>query len=55
MRTEVAVKVSTFAPILCAAITVFNSIRKLNITSGELVAVQGLGRFGHLAVQYATR
>jgi D-arabinose 1-dehydrogenase-like Zn-dependent alcohol dehydrogenase len=30
---------------------VFNSIRKQNITLGELVAIQGLGGLGHLAVQ----
>jgi len=61
LRTEAVVKVPTdvdpveYAPILCAGITVFNSIRKLQITSGELVAVQGLGGLGHLAVQYANK
>ena len=34
---------------------VFNSIRKLNITAGEIVAIQGLGGLGHLAVQYANK
>jgi D-arabinose 1-dehydrogenase-like Zn-dependent alcohol dehydrogenase len=57
LRTEAVVRVPTdvdpveYAPILCAGITVFNSIRKLNILAGELVAVQGLGGLGHLAVQ----
>jgi D-arabinose 1-dehydrogenase-like Zn-dependent alcohol dehydrogenase len=61
LRTEAVVRVPTdvdpveYAPILCAGITVFNSIRKLNITMGELVAVQGLGGLGHLAVQYANK
>jgi len=61
LRTEAVVKVPTdvdpveYAPILCAGITVFNSIRKLQITPGELVAVQGLGGLGHLAVQYANK
>lgn len=61
LRTEAVVKVPTdvdpveYAPILCAGITVFNSIRKLHITPGELVAVQGLGGLGHLAVQYANK
>ncbi|KAH7143488.1 alcohol dehydrogenase GroES-like domain-containing protein [Dactylonectria macrodidyma] len=41
------------APLLCAGVTVFNGIRKLNVETGGLVAVQGLGGLGHLAVQYA--
>lgn len=40
-----------YAPILCAGVTVFNGIRNQNIPSGEIVAVQGLGGLGHLAVQ----
>ena len=61
LRTEAVVKVPKevdpveYAPILCAGITVFNSIRKLSITPGEIVAVQGLGGLGHLAVQYANK
>ena len=61
LRTEAVAKVPTdvdpveFAPILCAGVTVFNSIRKLEITAGELVAIQGLGGLGHLAVQYANK
>ncbi len=41
------------APLLCAGVTVFNGIRRLAIPQGGLVAVQGLGGLGHLAVQYA--
>jgi D-arabinose 1-dehydrogenase-like Zn-dependent alcohol dehydrogenase len=61
LRSEAVVKVPTdvdpveYAPILCAGITVFNSIRKLQITPGEIVAIQGLGGLGHLAVQYAAK
>lgn len=61
LRTEAVVKVPKdadpveYAPILCAGVTVFNSIRSLNIIAGELVAVQGLGGLGHLAVQYANK
>ncbi|KAH8646503.1 alcohol dehydrogenase-like protein [Tricladium varicosporioides] len=61
LRTEAVVNVPTdvdpveYAPILCAGITVFNSIRKLQITAGETVAIQGLGGLGHLAVQYANK
>jgi D-arabinose 1-dehydrogenase-like Zn-dependent alcohol dehydrogenase len=51
ISTEVIANSPFDAPILCAGITVFNSIRKQNITLGELVAIQGLGGLGHLAVQ----
>ncbi len=44
-----------FAPLLCAGLTVFNSIRHMNIGYGETVAIQGLGGLGHLAVQYANK
>ncbi|MBZ9626576.1 alcohol dehydrogenase [Psychroflexus sp. CAK1W] len=41
------------APLLCAGITVFNAMRNSGITAGDLVAVQGIGGLGHLAIQYA--
>lgn len=43
------------APLLCAGITVFNALRNSGIKPGELVAVQGIGGLGHLAVQYAAK
>jgi alcohol dehydrogenase, propanol-preferring len=43
------------APLLCAGITVFNALRNSGITPGDLVAVQGIGGLGHLAVQYAVK
>jgi D-arabinose 1-dehydrogenase-like Zn-dependent alcohol dehydrogenase len=43
------------APLLCAGVTVFNGIRKMNIEQGGVVAIQGLGGLGHLAVQYARK
>jgi len=61
LRTEAVVRVpkdvdpAEYAPILCAGVTVFNSIRKQKITPGDTVAVQGLGGLGHLAVQYANK
>jgi len=61
LRSEAAVRIpkdvdpAAAAPLLCAGVTVFNSIRKQNITPGDVVAVQGLGGLGHLAVQYARR
>lgn len=59
LRSEAAVHVpkdvdpAAFAPMLCAGVTVFNSIRNMGITPGSLVAVQGLGGLGHLAIQFA--
>jgi D-arabinose 1-dehydrogenase-like Zn-dependent alcohol dehydrogenase len=41
------------APLLCAGITVYNSMRNAGVRSGDLVAVQGIGGLGHLGVQYA--
>nr|E1ACQ9.1 RecName: Full=Alcohol dehydrogenase notN; AltName: Full=Notoamide biosynthesis cluster protein N [Aspergillus sp. MF297-2]ADM34147.1 dehydrogenase [Aspergillus sp. MF297-2] len=61
IRSESAVHIpanvdaASYAPILCAGLTVFNSIRNVNIRAGETVAVQGLGGLGHLAIQYAKR
>ncbi|KAM0205308.1 hypothetical protein ACHAPQ_011303 [Fusarium lateritium] len=43
------------APLLCAGVTVFNGIRKMEIAQGSLVAIQGLGGLGHLAVQFAKK
>jgi len=43
------------APLLCAGITVFNSLRNSGARPGDLVAVQGVGGLGHLGIQYAHR
>ncbi len=43
------------APLLCAGVTTFNSLRQQHITQGTVVAVQGLGALGHLAVQYTQK
>jgi D-arabinose 1-dehydrogenase-like Zn-dependent alcohol dehydrogenase len=42
-------------PLLCAGITVFNSLRNAGAQAGDVVAVLGLGGLGHLAVQYAVK
>lgn len=41
------------APLMCAGITVFNSLRNSGARAGDLVAVQGIGGLGHLGIQYA--
>ena len=43
------------APLLCAGITTFNPLRNSNAKPGDLVAVQGIGGLGHLAVQFAVK
>jgi D-arabinose 1-dehydrogenase-like Zn-dependent alcohol dehydrogenase len=41
------------APLLCAGITVFNSLRNSGARAGDMVVVQGIGGLGHLGIQYA--
>jgi uncharacterized zinc-type alcohol dehydrogenase-like protein len=41
------------APLLCAGITSYSPIFKLDIKKGDKVAVAGLGGVGHMALQYA--
>lgn len=61
LRAEAAVRVPSdadpaeVAPLLCAGVTVFNSMRQMGIVQGGTVAIQGLGGLGHLALQYASR
>lgn len=61
LREEAVVRVpadldaAQAAPLLCAGVTVFNSIRKMHVEQGNLVAVQGVGGLGHLAIQYANK
>jgi len=40
---------------MCAGITVFNSMRNMGVTAGEVVAIQGVGGLGHLAIQFANK
>jgi propanol-preferring alcohol dehydrogenase len=41
------------APLLCAGLTVYSALAKAESRPGALIAVQGIGGLGHLAVQYA--
>src|SRR4051795_3700582 len=43
------------APLLCAGITTFNSLRESVARPGDLVAVLGVGGLGHLGIQYAAK
>lgn len=41
------------APLLCAGLTTFNSLRRSGALPGDIVAVLGIGGLGHLAIQFA--
>ncbi len=43
------------APLLCAGVTTFNALRNCGARPGDVVAIQGLGGLGHLAIQYAAK
>jgi len=40
------------APLLCAGVTTYNSLRHSGALPGDLVAVQGIGGLGHLGIQF---
>jgi D-arabinose 1-dehydrogenase-like Zn-dependent alcohol dehydrogenase len=41
------------APLMCAGVTTYNSLRNSGARAGDIVAVQGIGGLGHLALQYS--
>ncbi len=43
------------APLLCAGITTYNSLRNSGARPGDTVAILGIGGLGHLGVQYAAK
>jgi D-arabinose 1-dehydrogenase-like Zn-dependent alcohol dehydrogenase len=43
------------APLMCAGITTYNSLRHAGAMPGDLVAIQAIGGLGHLAIQYARK
>jgi D-arabinose 1-dehydrogenase-like Zn-dependent alcohol dehydrogenase len=43
------------APLLCAGSATFNALRRAGALPGDLVAVQGIGGLGHLAIQFANK
>ena len=43
------------APLLCAGRTTFSALRGSGAKGGDLVAIQGLGGLGHLAVQFSRK
>ena len=43
------------APLMCAGVTTYNSLRHAGAQPGDLVAVLGIGGLGHLGVQFAAK
>ena len=43
------------APLACAGVTMFNSLRHTGAIPGDVVAILGLGGLGHLGVQFAVK
>ena len=43
------------APLMCAGITTYNSLRNSGARPGDLVAVLGLGGLGHVGVQFSAK
>src|SRR5262245_1642640 len=43
------------APLMCAGVTTFNSLRHSGALPSDLVAVQGVGGLGHLGIQFAQK
>jgi D-arabinose 1-dehydrogenase-like Zn-dependent alcohol dehydrogenase len=42
------------APLMCAGVTTYNSLRNSGARGGDTVAVLGIGGLGHLGVQFAS-
>jgi len=43
------------APLLCAGATTLGALKSSNAKGGDLIAIQGFGGLGHLAVQFAIK
>lgn len=54
-RIHADVSFEDAGPIMCGGITVWNGLRRTEAEPGDLVAVQGIGGLGHMAVQYADK
>jgi D-arabinose 1-dehydrogenase-like Zn-dependent alcohol dehydrogenase len=43
------------APLMCTGITTFNALRNSGARVGDVVAIFGVGRLGHLGIQFAAK
>ena len=55
VRVPDALESAAAAPLLCAGVTTFNSLRNSGAHAGDVVAVQAIGGLGHLGIQYARK
>jgi D-arabinose 1-dehydrogenase-like Zn-dependent alcohol dehydrogenase len=54
-RIPVELSPTEAAPLMCAGVTTFNSLRNSGTRPGDLVAVLGVGGLGHLGIQFAAK
>lgn len=52
-RIPAGISMADAAPLMCAGVTMFNSLRHSGARPGDLVAIQGLGGLGHLGLRFA--
>jgi D-arabinose 1-dehydrogenase-like Zn-dependent alcohol dehydrogenase len=50
-----AISFSEAAPLMCAGVTTYNSLRNSGARAGDTVAIVGIGGLGHLGVQFAAK
>ena len=55
VRIPSAMSATDAAPLLCAGLTTFNALQRLDLRPGALVAIQGIGGLGHLGLQHADK
>lgn len=53
--TLLSINENESAPLLCAGVTTFDALRNSGAKPGDVVAIQGVGGLGHLAIQYAKK
>lgn len=53
LRIPEAIDIKAAAPILCAGVTTYSPLKHWGVTSGDRVAIVGLGGLGHMAVKLA--
>jgi D-arabinose 1-dehydrogenase-like Zn-dependent alcohol dehydrogenase len=54
-RIPDALSATDAAPLLCAGVTTYNSLRNVGARPGDTVATQGIGGLGHLGIQYSAK
>src|SRR6202790_5159122 len=54
-RSPESLDAAEAAPLMCAGVTTFNSLRHSGALPSDLVAIQGIGGLGHLGIQFAKK